>query len=124
MLKTDPKKTLVLGASTNPSRYANIAALRLMSAGYPVALIGARAGKIYDIPILTDKADLTDIHTVTVYLSILHQREYYEYLLKLNPERVIFNPGAENPELERLLSKNSIQYLRACTLVLLSTGQY
>lgn len=124
MSNADLKKTLVLGASTNPSRYANIAALRLISAGHPVTLIGARAGKIYDIPIITEKVTLTDIHTVTLYLSVLHQREYYEYLLKLNPERIIFNPGAENPELERLLSQNSIHFIHACTLVLLSTGQY
>ncbi len=124
MLKTNSKKTLVLGASTNPSRYSYVATLRLLSAGHPVALIGARVGKIYDYSIMTEQVTLTDIHTVTVYLSALNQREYYEYLLKLKPVRVIFNPGAENPELERMLSQNSIDVLRACTLVLLSTGQY
>lgn len=124
MINTDPLKTLVLGASNNPSRYSYVATLRLLSAGHPVALIGARAGKISDYPITTDKIELTDIHTVTVYLSVENQREYYGYLLKLKPKRVIFNPGAENLELERLLKQNSINVLNACTLVLLSTGQY
>jgi len=45
-------------------------------------------------------------------------------LLELNPKRVIFNPGTENKLLVEILEKNKIEAIEACTLVLLSTGQY
>lgn len=121
---TSYKKALILGASTNPARYSHMAALKLLSNGYPVLLIGAREGEILDHSITTEKIKVHDIHTVTMYLSAANQREYYDYLLELSPTRVIFNPGTENPELERLLIQNSVQTIRACTLVMLSTGQY
>ncbi|MGB5274760.1 MAG: CoA-binding protein, partial [Flavobacteriaceae bacterium] len=48
----------------------------------------------------------------------------YQDILKLNPKRVIFNPGTENPELYRLLEEQGIMAIEACTLVLLATDQY
>jgi len=65
-----------------------------------------------------------DIDTVTLYLNKKTQVSYYYYIVALNPKRVLFNPGTENPELENLLTKNNIAFEEACTLVLLSTGQY
>jgi hypothetical protein len=124
MFTAHPKKILILGASANPSRYSYMAALKLHKEGHPIVLIGARNGEVLGHPIIIDKTVFSDIHTVTVYLSTTNQREYYDYLLELHPQRVIFNPGAENPELERLLSLNSVQTMRACTLVLLSSRQY
>jgi hypothetical protein len=53
-----------------------------------------------------------------------HQQAYYNYILSLKPQRVIFNPGTENDELEELLKASDISYMEACTLVLLNTGQY
>ena len=69
-------------------------------------------------------AELKDIETVTIYLSSKNQKQYYDYILSLKPKRVIFNPGAENVELEGLLSKNDIEPIQACTLVMLRTNQY
>jgi|SRR5580704_13366071 predicted CoA-binding protein len=118
------KKTLVLGASGNPERYSYLAVKRLRSKGHPVAAIGRKPVKVGDVDIETDKKVLTGIDTVTLYLNAGHQKEYYEYILSLRPQRIIFNPGAENPELAALAQANGIEPVEACTLVLLSTGQY
>lgn len=118
------KKTLVLGASANPSRYSYLALQRLKAHQHPVVAIGKRKSVVADTPVETEKKDWKDIDTITLYLNPLHQQEYYDYILSLKPKRIIFNPGAENDELAELARKNNIQPLEACTLVLLSTGRY
>jgi predicted CoA-binding protein len=119
-----PKKTLVMGASDNPERYSYLAINRLRAKGHPVEAIGRKKIKVFDVPVETMKKSYTDIDTVTLYLNPTNQKEYYDYILSLNPKRLIFNPGAENPELFDLAKKAGIQPLEACTLVLLSTGQF
>jgi predicted CoA-binding protein len=118
------KKTLVLGASDHPSRYSYLAINRLRENGHPVEGIGRHAVTVGDVAIHTDKPAFKDIDTVTVYLSPVNQREYYDYILSLHPKRIIFNPGAENEELANLARNHQIYPQEACTLVLLSTGQY
>ena len=118
------KKTLVLGASDNPSRYSYLAVQRLRNHGHPVVAIGRKDTKVADVNITKDKEPITDIDTVTLYLNPSHQQEYYDYILSLKPKRIIFNPGAENDELIELAQEKNISTLEACTLVLLSTGQY
>lgn len=118
------KKTLVIGASHNEQRYSNIAMHRLRQAGHPVKAIGLRTEQVAGITITTEKQDFEGIDTVTLYINPKRQPEYYDYILKLDPKRVIFNPGTENPDLYRLLQDNGITYEIACTLVLLSTDQY
>lgn len=118
------KKTLVLGASDNPARYSYLAIQRLRSHGHPVVAIGRKQTRVNDVPIEKEKKDHEEVDTVTLYLNQDHQKEYYDYILSLNPKRIIFNPGAENEELSELAKKNNIQPLEACTLVMLSTGQY
>jgi len=118
------KKTLVIGASSNPERYAYLAAERLLTHGHEIELIGKRPDVIFNKTIDTEKKPFTDFDTVTLYLSAKFQPEYYDYILSLHPNRVIFNPGTENPEFESLLNANNIQTEEACTLVLLGTGQY
>lgn len=118
------KKTLVLGASENPSRYGNIAIHRLLSYDHPVVAIGRRAGNVSGVPIQTDTPEMDNIDTVTLYLNPTNQLPYHDYILSLKPKRVIFNPGTENDELEDKLKANNIEPVIACTLVLLSTGQY
>jgi len=121
---TTGKKTLVLGASSNPGRYSYLAVTRLRGKGHPVVAIGRQQAKAADVEIGTAKQELTGVDTVTLYLSPIHQKEYYDYILSLHPKRVIFNPGAENPELATLARANGIEPVEACTLVLLNTGQY
>jgi len=118
------KKTLVIGASDNPGRYSYLALNRLRGKGHPVLAIGGKDSTVGDVAIGTKKEPWQGVDTVTLYLNPVSQKEYYDYILSLRPKRIIFNPGAENPELETLALQNGIQPLEACTLVLLSTGQY
>jgi predicted CoA-binding protein len=120
----EPKKTLVLGASDNPSRYSYLAIHRLRSHGHPVIGIGKRYGKVADVNITTDREPAADVDTVTLYLNPQHQQQYHDFILSLKPKRIIFNPGAENEQLVELAKKNNIKPVEACTLVLLSTGKY
>lgn len=118
------KKTLVIGASENPSRYANRAAKMLHQYGHPVNLIGLREGKIGEEPIQTGMPDLNDIDTVTMYVGPQNQPAYYDYIKSMKPKRVVFNPGAENPVFAQQLADNGIEPVNACTLVMLSVGTY
>src|ERR1700744_2552574 len=114
MMPTLQKTTLVLGASDNPQRYSYLAMNRLRSMGHPVIAIGRKAVSVGGLEIGTDKAAYPEVDTVTLYLSPAHQKEYYDYIVSLNPKRIIFNPGAENPELEALARANGIEPLEAC----------
>ncbi|NOT49800.1 MAG: CoA-binding protein [Chitinophagaceae bacterium] len=120
----EKKKTLVLGASDNPSRYSYLAAQRLRMYGHPVVAVGRKNTIVGDVTIEKEKKSFDDIDTITLYLNPAHQRDYYDYILSLKPKRIIFNPGAENEELARLAKQQQIKTLDACTLVMLSTNQY
>ena len=118
-------KTLVIGASDNPERYSYLAINRLRKFGHEVEAIGLREGKkVADVTIQKGVPAAKDIDTVTLYLNPINQIPYYDYLLQLKPRRVIFNPGTENVDLENMLKENNIEVEEACTLVLLSTGQF
>ncbi len=121
--KDDSKKTMVIGASDNPARYSYLAITMLREKGHPVIAIGNRKGQVRDVSFSKERPKET-VDTVTLYLNSTNQKEYYDYLLSLQPHRIIFNPGAENPELKRIAEEKGIRCLEACTLVLLSTGQY
>src|ERR1700722_11262364 len=114
-------KTLVLGASENPDRYANKAILKLLSKGKEVVAIGKRKGNVNGVEINTHQVPSDDVDTVTLYLNPLHQKPYYDYIVSLKPRRIIFNPGAENEDLERIAAKEGIDIMEACTLVMLGT---
>lgn len=118
------KKTLVLGASLNPSRYSNLAIERLVRKNIPTVAVGLRTGNVSGVAIDTEMVDFEDVDTITLYLNAKRQEQYYDYILSLDPKRVLFNPGTENPELYNLLRKNNIKFQNACTLVMLSTNQY
>jgi uncharacterized protein len=118
------KKTLVLGASDNPSRYSYMAIQRLRKHGHPVVAIGRKTTRVADVTVEAEKKQFENIDTVTLYLNPQHQQGYYDYILSLNPKRIIFNPGAENDELITIANQKGIETLEACTLVLLSTSQY
>ena len=117
-------KTLVIGASIKPERYSYQAIERLKAKEYSVLALGLKAGEIHGETIHTTKEDWPDIDTVSLYVGPAHQANYIEYIIRLNPRRVIFNPGTENPDFENRLKAEGIFAERACTLVLLSTNQY
>ena len=118
------KKTLVFGTSLNPDRYSNIAVNRLCLAGVDVSAFGLKEGVVSGVQIDVALEPYANIHTLTLYLNPKHQTTYYNYIIGLNPKRVLFNPGTENPDFYKHLRKASIDYEVACTLVLLSTHQY
>lgn len=125
------KHTLVLGASLKASRYSNIAIQRLRKYNHPVTAVGLVEGRVGDTDIITfdsafAKADTlkNNIDTVTLYLNPKRQVAYYDFIISLQPKRVVFNPGTENPAFYTLLKENGIAYEVACTLVLLATNQY
>lgn len=118
------KKTVVLGASENPERYSNMAVKKLRAHGHEVHAIGRREGKIGDTPVIKGEPPIEGVDTVTLYLNPANQQPYYDYIKSLHPKRIIFNPGTENEELIKMADENGIKTMEACTLVLLSTGQY
>ena len=118
------KTTLVIGASLKPERYSNIAIKKLRHFKHDVKAFGLKPGKVEDVSIDTELMPYKDIDTVTLYLNPQRQKPYYDYIMGLNPKRVIFNPGTENSEFYNILEQNNIAFEVACTLVLLSTGQY
>jgi len=118
------KKTLVLGASENTQRYAAQAVKLLLEYDHEVVALGRKPGEIYGIPIQGKARAFKDVHTITLYINPKIQQAYFHYLVSLNSNRVIFNPGTENIELINFLKENNIQVEIACTLVMLRTKQY
>ena len=117
-------KTLIMGSSTNPERYAYKAANSLLNHGHEIELVGQKEGEIKGHDIHTDYPDFEGIDTVTMYVGAKNQPSLYDYILRQNPRRIIFNPGAENPEFEGIAKGKGIETEEACTLVLLATGQF
>jgi hypothetical protein len=119
-------KTVIFGASNNPDRVSYIAAQRLSAKGMPFVPVGIRKGEIFGEPILDprQKPQIDQVHTITLYMNPQRQVEWYDYLLSLKPERIIFNPGAENKELAQRASEQGIEVAFACTLVMLASGSY
>jgi len=118
------KKTLIIGASENPQRYAAQAVALLNQAKHPVIALGRKVGEIHGISIQDKVQYFEDLDTVSLYINPEIQEFYYSYILSLNPKRVIFNPGTENIDLAKLLKEYNIAYENSCTLVLLRTEQY
>lgn len=118
------KSTLVIGASLKESRYSNQCVKTLVSAHLPVTAAGLREGKIDGIPVQSGFPELHDIHTITLYLGPQNQESWYDYILKLNPKRVVFNPGTENPEFEDMLAENGIEVVEDCTIMMVQGGRY
>jgi uncharacterized protein len=119
-----PKKTVVLGASDNPSRYSFLAINRLIAHQHPVVAIGKKEAEVAGVHITKEYQNEEGVDTITLYLNPMNQKPYYDYILSLKPKRIIFNPGTENDELIGLAEENGIEPVLACTLVMLSTGQY
>jgi hypothetical protein len=116
--------TMVLGASTNPERYSYMATVMLMEKGHAVYAYGIKKGTIQSLPIVQDWPKTGSIATLTLYLGPTAQEEYYDQMIALKPERIIFNPGTENPILVQLAHAAGISTIEACTLVMLTTGQF
>ncbi len=117
-------KTLVIGASPNPMRYAHKAVRRLRSYDIEVVAIGLRETDIEDVRVIKGKPALDGIHTVTLYLGPANQKDYLNYIISLKPKRIIFNPGTYNRQLEEKARDAGIETVEDCTLVMLDTDTY
>ena len=118
------KKTLVIGGSLKPERYSNKAIRKLLAYEHEVFSIGLRKGDVDGVKIETGLPEFKDVDTVTMYLGESRQSEYFDYIIQLKPQRVIFNPGAENHEFTKALKKNNIEVIEHCTLVMLDYGLF
>lgn len=120
------KRTLIVGATPNTSRYAYMAAERLTERGYEIIPIGIKKGEVFGKPILPIREfpKLPEIDTITLYIGERHQAEYIDYLLGLNPKRIVFNPGTENDEFMNLAARKGIDVVEGCTLVMLQSATY
>jgi predicted CoA-binding protein len=118
------KKTLVLGATPNTGRYANLAANRLVSHGHSIVNVGIKTGDVAGVPIEKPETIHNDIDTITLYVGPRNQPQLYDYIINTHPKRIIFNPGTENSELRKLANEKGIETEYACTLVMLSIGEY
>jgi predicted CoA-binding protein len=119
-------KTVIIGATTDRSRYAFLAASMLKSYNHEIVPIGIKKGEVFGAQILNiyDRPQVEDVHTITLYIGPQRQPEWYEYLVSLKPKRIIFNPGTENETLEQLAEDNGIEVVQGCTLVMLRSHQY
>ena len=123
---SESPKTLIVGASDNPSRYAYLAAKMFADRNLDFVPIGIKKGEVFgkEILDLRSKPELQDIHTITLYLGPVNQTDWIDYLIGLSPKRIIFNPGTENPIFFQKAKAAGIEVLPACNLVMLSTGQF
>ncbi|MEM9931049.1 MAG: CoA-binding protein, partial [Bacteroidota bacterium] len=117
-------KTLILGATPNTSRYAYLAANKLVGYQHEIVNVGIKKGSVAGVEILNGMPEVEGVDTITLYVGPKHQPPYYDWLLSLQPRRIIFNPGTENPELAKLAREKGIETEVACTLVMLATGMY
>lgn len=117
-------KTVVIGATENTSRYSNMAVRSLLSHGQEVAAVGLKPGMINGVKIQTGSPAIENVDTITMYVGEKNQPPLYDYLLSLKPRRIIFNPGAENEEFEKMAEEKGIEVVEGCTLVMLSIGNY
>jgi predicted CoA-binding protein len=120
------KKTVIIGATDNPSRYAYLAASMLTEYKNEIVPLGIKTGEVFGTRILDikEKPKIDNVDTVTLYIGPQRQPEWYDYILGLNPKRIIFNPGTENDEFEKMAEDKGIEALEACTLVMLRSRQF
>ena len=120
------KKTVLIGATTNPARYAYLAAQMLTEYKHELVPVGIKTGEVFEEEILDirQKPAIPNVDTVTLYIGPHRQPEWYDYIIGLKPKRIIFNPGTENPEFEKLAEEKGIEVVEGCTMVMLRSRQF
>jgi hypothetical protein len=124
-MESGGKVTLVLGASTNPDRVSWDAVVSLASRNVPVIAVGRREYNGDNFKIRREiPSGLKKVHTVSLYLGEANQHEYYDQILSLKPQRIIFNPGTWNPELAEMATIEGIEVVEGCMLNMLTNGEF
>jgi len=118
------KKTLIIGVSENEERYANRVMRLLIERNYEVVAIGKKQGEVSGVKIGTELTEIDNLHTISLYINAEIQKSYYDYIIKQNPKRVIFNPGTANEAFEKLLKSKGIQALNSCSMIMLTANHY
>ncbi len=118
------KKVIVIGASTDVSRYSNKAVRRLLLNDFEVIAIGNKEGVIENVQIQTTPPSVDNVYAITLYINPQIQKQYFDFIIKTNPGFIFFNPGTENEELVNLAQQNNIKTREGCTLVALSVGGF
>ncbi|MBA7542761.1 hypothetical protein ES705_35085 [subsurface metagenome] len=116
-------KVVVIGASLHPLRYSYQAVKNLLERGYDVVPVGIRNGQIGNAVINTERAPIEDVDIILLYISKEKQIEYYDYILQLKPGVLLFNPGTENPELDKICSEHGIEVIYDCALILIESDE-
>jgi len=121
-----PNETVVvLGASPKPERYSNQAVRALVEHGHRVIPVHPLLKEIAGVPAVSALAQINGaVNTLTLYVGPERGKELIQEMIDLKPDRVIMNPGTESDEIEAHLNDEGILVLRACTLVMLRTGQF
>lgn len=118
------EKYIVLGASPNPVRHSYKAVKSLIRRNKEVVPVGFRKGKISGVEILTDQPEIEDVTTVLLYMGAKRQPEFFDYILnKIQPRKIVFNPGTENPEFEEMAKMEDIEVIVGCALVMINSSQ-
>jgi len=91
---------------------------------HEVVALGLREGSVAGVDFITTFPSEEEIDTVTLYVGPRHQPGFFDQVVNLQPRRVIFNPGTENPDFYSILKDANIDIIEACTLVMLRSGVY
>ncbi|MBN2428349.1 MAG: CoA-binding protein [Deltaproteobacteria bacterium] len=119
------ENVVILGASTKEHRYSFKAQKMLMEHGHRVFPVSPNGKTILCVNGFCSICEIPNmIDTVTLYVGPQRQDGMIDEIIQKKPRRVIFNPGTEHPENMAKLKQHGIEVQEACTLVLLTTGQY
>ncbi len=119
------ERVVVLGASNKPERYAYKAMEALVKHGHEVIPVNPALKEIKGIKVINRVEEIKDeVDTVTLYVGPERLAGMAAAVAALKPKRIIANPGAESGIMKTEAEKNNIEYIEACTLVMLSTGQF
>lgn len=92
--------------------------------GFPVVAVGLKDGKIGHVPVVSNFPHVEGVGALSVYVGPANQYAWVDYVLSLNPQWIVLNPGTEDGPIQAAAEKMGIPALEACTLVMLSTGQF
>jgi len=121
----EKERVVVLGASDKPGRYSHMALVSLLRHGHEPVPVHPRLRDIEGVPVFNGLEDvLGPIDTVTLYVGPARLIGLVDSIVALKPRRIIANPGAESELMRQAAERHGIEYLEACTLVMLSTGQF
>lgn len=115
----------VLGASDKADRYSYKAVAKLLENGHKVYPIHPALESVQGLSVIKNIAALPEqIDTLTLYVNAQVSSAQAEQIIAAKPRRIIFNPGAENPDLMARATAVGIDCEQACTLVMLATKQF